>query len=60
MARAPARTKRGDLRLIVPPETMDKLRSRATVEDRDIRQQALAYIKRGLAADEFAEKPILR
>lgn len=44
----------GDIRLIVPADLMAKLRERADREHRDIRQQVLMYVERGLESERAA------
>lgn len=46
--------RRGDLRLTVPNATMQRLREIAEREKRDIWQQALYYIERGIEAEKAA------
>lgn len=47
-------TKRGDLRLTLPPSTMKALRAKAKLERRQIQEQARLYIERGLEAERAA------
>lgn len=44
----------GDVRVRMPPELIKELRTRADAESRDIKQQALHYIKLGLQSDREA------